>query len=194
MIESKRPERYVHFESIKPELKEVTEFYTRKITDYQHRLKQLNEYADALENEISVLKETPKVEVLLDNMAKQLYEVPKLVADFIEHKRLIDIAKSSVPVKILDWLNEQTGHADFDICVSHLIKIKAIGYTVEKEQLYRVVLPEAINCYLNFRTNTGDAMFGGSEEIGDYKTRFTEQEIKAIDERYWQFAVPVDEV
>lgn len=125
---------------------------------------------------------------------KELFKIPKLVADFIEHKRLIDIAKSSVPVNILDWLNEQTGHADFDICVSHLIRIKAVGYMVEKEQLYRVVLPEAINCYLNFRTNTGDAMFGSSEEIGDYKTRFTEQEIKALDERYWQFAVPVDEV
>ena len=56
MTELKRPEIYVHFESIKPELKEVTEFYTRKVKDYQHCLKQLNEYADALENEISILK------------------------------------------------------------------------------------------------------------------------------------------
>lgn len=58
MNELKRPERYVQFESIKPELKEITEFYTQKVKDYQYRLKQLNEYADALENEISVLKET----------------------------------------------------------------------------------------------------------------------------------------
>ena len=84
MTELKRPERYLQPESIKPELKEVTEFYTRKVTDYQHHLKQLNEYADALENEISVLKETPKVEVLLDNMAKRLVVIPRLVADFIE--------------------------------------------------------------------------------------------------------------
>ena len=70
---------------------------------------------------------------------KELFKIPKLVADFIEHKRLIDIAKSSVPVNILDWLNEQTGHADFDICVSHLIKIKAIGYTVEKEPKFSLV-------------------------------------------------------
>lgn len=70
MTELKRPERYVQFESIKPELREITEFYTRKTADYQYRLKQLNEYADALENEISVLKETLKVEVLLDDMPK----------------------------------------------------------------------------------------------------------------------------
>ncbi|NLH34476.1 MAG: hypothetical protein GX453_00310 [Lactococcus chungangensis] len=84
MTELKRPERYVHFESIKPELKEITEFYTRKTADYQYRLKQLNEYADALENEISVLKETPKVEVLLDNIPKDLPEVTQIVADFIK--------------------------------------------------------------------------------------------------------------
>ncbi|HHT6151818.1 TPA: DUF1642 domain-containing protein [Listeria monocytogenes] len=27
-----------------------------------------------------------------------------------------------------------------------------------------------------------------------FKTQFTEAEIKAMDERYWQFAVPVKEV
>ena len=84
MSELKRPERCVNFESIKPELREITEFYTRKVKDYLHCLKQLNEYADELENEISVLKETPKVEVLLDDMAKPLVVVPKCVADWFE--------------------------------------------------------------------------------------------------------------
>ena len=53
MSELKRPEQYVQFESIKPELKGITEFYTQKVKDYQYRLKQLNEYADALENDIT---------------------------------------------------------------------------------------------------------------------------------------------
>ena len=88
---------------------------------------------------------------------------------------------------VYDWIFEKGNSTVFE-------RAFLDGYTVKKEQLYHVVLPEAINCYLNFRTNNGDAMFGGSEEIGDYKTRFTEQEIKALDERYWQFAVPVDEV
>ena len=84
MTKLKRPERCVNFESIKPELREITEFYTRKVKDYLHCLKQLNEYADELENEISVLKETPKVEVLLDDMSKPLVEVPEFVAEYIE--------------------------------------------------------------------------------------------------------------
>ena len=72
MSELKRPERYVNFESIKPELREITEFYTRKVKDYLHCLKQLNEYADALENEISALKETyvPKIKMTLDQRKK----------------------------------------------------------------------------------------------------------------------------
>ena len=86
MTKLKRPERCVNFESIKPELREITEFYTRKVKDYLHCLKQLNEYADELENEISVLKETPKVEVLLDDMAKPLVVVPRLMADWFENQ------------------------------------------------------------------------------------------------------------
>ena len=86
MTKLKRPERCVNFESIKPELREITEFYTRKVKDYLYCLKQLNEYADELENEISVLKETPKVEVLLDDMAKPLVVVPRLMADWFENQ------------------------------------------------------------------------------------------------------------
>lgn len=85
MTKLKRPERCVNFESIKPELREITEFYTRKVKDYLHCLKQLNEYADELENEISVLKETPKVEVLLDDTTETSV-VPQLMADWFENQ------------------------------------------------------------------------------------------------------------
>ena len=85
MTKLKRPERCVNFESIKPELREITEFYTRKVKDYLHCLKQLDEYADALENEISVLKETPKIEVLLDDTAETSV-IPQLMADWFENQ------------------------------------------------------------------------------------------------------------
>ena len=140
MTELKRPERYVQFESIKPELREITEFYTRKVKDYQYRLKQLNEYADALENEISVLKETSKVEVLLDNMAKDLPEVPQCVADFIKTlkikgiKPLMDSATfgeigftEEKRDEILHWINEHQ---------EEYMRAWLYGYTVEKEKKY----------------------------------------------------------
>lgn len=134
MTELKRPERYVQFESIKPELKEITEFYTRKVTDYQHCLKQLNEYADALENEISVLKETPKVEVLLDDMPKPLVKVPQFVADWFEDKMVVSFlsvvsAYSFSDNEAITWVHDNGG-------LDLLCKMKLYGYTVEKEKKY----------------------------------------------------------
>ena len=140
MTELKRPERYVQFESIKPELKEITEFYTRKTADYQYKIKQLNEYADALESEISVLKETPKVEVLLDNIPKDLPEVPRLVEDFIKTLKIRGIKPLMDSVtfgeidfteekrdEILHWINEHQ---------EEYMRAWLDGYTVEKEKEY----------------------------------------------------------
>ena len=145
MSELKRPERYVHFESIKPELKEVTEFYTRKVTDYQQRLKQLNEYADALENEISVLKETPKVEVLLDDIDKPLVVVPQIIADAIESIpdyysaygaiKLIDIKLTEFPLENEDWKYVHDW-IFVDDNANKFVKAYLDGYTVEKEKKY----------------------------------------------------------
>lgn len=134
MNELKRPERYVQFESIKPELKEITEFYTRKVKDYQHCLKQLNEYADALENEISVLKETPTVEVLLDDMPKPLVKVPQFVADWFEDKMVVSFlsvvsAYSFSDYEDIKWIQDNGG-------IDLLCKMKLYGYTVEKEKKY----------------------------------------------------------
>ena len=141
MTELKRPERYLQPESIKPELKEVTEFYTRKVTDYQHHLKQLNEYADALENEISVLKETPKVEVLLDNMAKRLVVIPRLVTDFIESEN--HNGHNREGTLVFEHYNSYKGNGNcselhewiadnFDTFLEAIVN----GYTVEKEKKY----------------------------------------------------------
>ena len=145
MSELKRPERYIHFESIKPELKDVTEFYTRKVTDYQYRLKQLNEYADALENEISVLKENSKIEILLDNTDKQLVVVPKIFDKWIKDFDGIDDVSYWY---ILDRFVKANRHLENDFfglgdlekypqgwdraLMSALIN----GYTVEKEKKY----------------------------------------------------------
>lgn len=200
MTESKRPEGYVHFESIKPELKEVTEFYTRKVTDYQHCLKQLNEYADALENEISVLKETPKVEVLLDYMPKQLVVIPRLVADFIESENHNEYNREGTLV--FEHYNSYKGSGNcseldewiadnFDTFLEAIVN----GYTVEKEQMY----------YLKNK-NTGHILYRQPKEAGgnfievvatinEEYTWFTQDEIDTMHiGSYEQIAVKVDEV
>lgn len=201
MTKLKRPERYVQFESIKPELKEITEFYTRKTADYQYKIKQLNEYVDALENEISVLKETPKVEVLLDDTAKPLVEVPQIVADLIKAM----IAKSLKPLinsakfgelgfteeklqEILYWIKEHQ---------EEYMRAWIYGYSVEKEQLYEVIINGLYLAKLMKYDDSKSHRFIEKDKLVNWQEtgyRLTAKQIKMIDERYMAFAVPVDEV
>ena len=158
MTELKRPERYLQPESIKPKLSSITNFYTQKVNEYWNRIKQLNEYADALENEISVLKGTPKVEVLLDNTPKELIVVPRIMADWFENQLKNKESKkfdgNDVFRIIQDVIKVSNGEStwdDYDI-TDEIVKFAdeneelflnlivncslGNGYTVEKEQLY----------------------------------------------------------
>lgn len=122
--------------------------------------------------------------------------VPQIVADWFEKNE--DDLSFKIWGYLINW-KLQDKKSDFfrwmkkeSECIEILIRMQD-GYTVKKEQLYHVVLPGARNRYLNFRTNGGYVVFGSVKEYGDYKTRFTEQEIRDIDERYLAFAVEVDE-
>lgn len=88
--------------------------------------------------------------------------------------------------KAVVWLGENGG-------MDLLCKMKLYGYTVEKPQLFYIELPNV------FVSN--DSVFVSKVENGtilefikgkDCALAFTEQEIKSVDERYWQFAVPVE--
>ncbi|MEC3942725.1 DUF1642 domain-containing protein [Enterococcus mundtii] len=84
------------------------------------------------------------------------------------------------------WLRKNSG-----------LFIKALinGYEVEQEPLYYVYFPEITasvgieEAYL-MKTRNGVEL-ADNNDFDDMK--FTEQEIKTIDERYWAFAVPVEE-
>ena len=67
----------------------------------------------------------------------------------------------------------------------------ANGYEVEKEPLYHVLLPDkgATNIGYTFLNLAGTIDFTICKEKVD---TLTENQIKAIDERYWPFAVKVD--
>lgn len=66
-------------------------------------------------------------------------------------------------------------------------------YEVEKPKLFYIALPKIYGL--------SDPIFVSKAESGiiseftkgkDYALKLTEQEIKSLDERYWQFAVPVE--
>lgn len=76
-----------------------------------------------------------------------------------------------------------------------LIDALANGYEVEKEQLYYVKFDILyLQKYLVKNVETNQFYLSNNEKVvGNYEqVKFTEQEIKAVDERYWPFAVKVD--
>lgn len=124
------------------------------------------------------------------SLAKQLDEpkkvvVPQVVADWIKYAKQqgygfmqsYDPKKMFYPINdgLDKWINdneETFAHAWLD------------GYEVMKEPLYYVKLPEIGYMRFGYR-------YFYSEDVEEAK-KYTEQEIKAVDERYWPFAVEVD--
>ncbi|EHH2542537.1 TPA_asm: DUF1642 domain-containing protein [Listeria monocytogenes] len=123
-------------------------------------------------------------------------KVPQFVADWYEqHRHKLEY---SIWGYIYDWDNQDCESDFYDFMendnlkpVETLIKMKD-GYEVEKEPLYYVQLITIFLGYLNER-NDGRRSLSDSVQNDIFKTQFTEAEIKAMDERYWQFAVPVEE-
>lgn len=70
------------------------------------------------------------------------------------------------------------------------------GYEVEKEPLYEVVFHEdESDRYLLMELGEKCYEIAPESENDGYRSQwFTEREIKEIDERYWPFAVPAEEV
>ncbi|ECC0323481.1 DUF1642 domain-containing protein [Listeria monocytogenes] len=124
----------------------------------------------------------------------ELVVVPQCVADWIEQREAkgddlytaMDKSWQSMNYKVIDWLEEGEDR------YNKFARAWLDGYEVEKEPLYYVKFIDDESAYLNARSS-GDLIATSNEGCG-FKTKFTEAEIKATDERYWQFAVPVAEV
>ncbi|EME3530749.1 DUF1642 domain-containing protein [Enterococcus faecium] len=143
-------------------------------------------------------------------------------------KQLDEPQKPVVPKFVAEWFKEKEGgleNAIFYECVQvtdtyskdysefqrwlvsaennpieTLVRMKN-GYEVEKEQLYRVIMPNPQskngNVLVLRRTQQGTITVNKVKKItarlGEGMD-LTEEEIKSVDERYWPFAVPVEEV
>lgn len=132
------------------------------------------------------------------SLAKQLKEskkavLPKSADEFIKE----GLSMGSDKVDIIDSavsFSSAMPTAEFSMWFKTngdlLIDALANGYEVEKEPLYHVLLPDkgATNIGYTFLNLAGTIDFTICKEKVDM---LTEQEIKAIDERYWPFAVKV---
>ncbi|HCW3208571.1 TPA: DUF1642 domain-containing protein [Listeria monocytogenes] len=127
----------------------------------------------------------------------ELVVVPQLVGDFLEnhskedghtlHDLLCDLltSRASLDENVYDWIMENNNENG-----ELLARAWLDGYEVEKEPLYYVqLIPNSLG-YLNVR-NDGRRSLSDSVQNDIFKTQFTEGEMREMDERYWQFAVPV---
>ncbi|MBC1801098.1 DUF1642 domain-containing protein [Listeria booriae] len=129
--------------------------------------------------------------------APALVVVPKCVDDFFErypkidghtlHDLLSDLltSRDSADADVYDWIMSNNS-VNGDLMARAWLD----GYTVEMEPLYMVELPNL--AYQTYLVKNDDGILAWQNTGAGSK--FTESEIKAIDERYWQFAVPVEEV
>lgn len=128
--------------------------------------------------------------------------VPSKIFDFIKS---YDTGKDSLIVfeDILgDYINDEGISSTYisewlDENLFELADALRNGYVVEEEKKYYVHVVPGEEGYLNLRTNRDGSIYyglAGSSEVEGFQTKFTEEEIKAIDEKLWQFAVPVEEV
>ncbi|WP_195957104.1 DUF1642 domain-containing protein [Enterococcus gallinarum] len=173
--------------------------YRSKDTDYDRGRR--NAYAE--------------VETWIEDLDKlQKVVVKKFVAEwFEEHKNSLNDSLWDLTIQT----NENSQNKDkkltafekwfidFEYSYEYLIRMKN-GYEVEKEPLYQVKIPtvnwdecssELVTEYAYLIWDITSDEYKLSASNKDYKSwraSLTESEIKSIDERYWAFAVPVEEV
>ena len=125
--------------------------------------------------------------------------VPKEVAEWIEY-----VKKKGDRIRVyfapFEFYGREYSKAQLWIDSNEEDFLKAImfGYKVAKEKLYRVVFLKDSDYqeddWILFKDDSDSNYFIDYEyNRADHRIKFTEQEIKSIDERYWQFAVEVEE-
>ena len=167
-----------------------------------HSDEEFQELKEQNENQAeSILLMLDEIKSLKSQLQQQaLPVVPECVAELFNEYRLeniqrlfefgIDDIKSNKMIKALMWRDK---HPD-----TFSLAFITGKYEVEKPQLFYIDLPKVFG----LSDSTSDSTFVSKAESGiiseftkgkDYALKLTEQEIKSIDERYWQFAVPVED-
>ncbi|EQA6969843.1 DUF1642 domain-containing protein [Listeria monocytogenes] len=145
----------------------------------------------------------------------ELVKVPQFAADWIEYceKYYWELSKAlrptyednCMPKEVMDWFEDCRENQEL------FARAWLDGYEVEQEPLYYVRLPivrlntlgtavEGDYKYLGVDPETGESNIFQGLTLPDtliksgWEPKFTEQEIKEMDERFWAFAVPVEEV
>ncbi|HAQ7132961.1 TPA: DUF1642 domain-containing protein, partial [Listeria monocytogenes] len=137
-----------------------------------------------------------KLEDVVKVKEPELIAVPRFAADWIKHCKqreydlacLLEYGNAGIPDEMYEWLISSADNQE-------LFARAWMGeYEVEQEPLYYIKAIDSYSGYVNLNLKTGTYTMSTNGEFDGYKTKFTESEIKNIDTRYWDFAVPVEEV
>ncbi|EAF3996098.1 DUF1642 domain-containing protein [Listeria monocytogenes] len=128
-----------------------------------------------------------KLEDVVKVKEPELIAVPRFAADWINHCKqreydlacLLDYEDSDMSAEMYEWLISSADNQEL------LARAWLDGYEVEKEPLYYVRLP-----YFGYVANRMDYTLSQSKTDA---VMLTESKIKRMDERYWKFAVLVEE-
>lgn len=140
--------------------------------------------------------------------------VPCSVGSLIEFYREKGVTLKHILNCFNEWADTDNEHTDGVIWIvsnsETFVRAWLDGYEVEKEPLYCVKMPfrawdeesaelKTEFLYLGYDITSDETMFFPTNESRkvfgkDFKTKLNEVTIKSADEKYWAFAVPVEEV
>ena len=142
------------------------------------------------------------IEVVKEIKVQGKVVVPRPLAEMIEIYKEKEISLAYLMRYFKSWHNKvNKGTMDSEALswivnnLEEFLDAWIHGYEVEKEQLYYVKFDILyLQKYLVKNVETDQFYLSNNEKVvGNYEqVKFTEQEIKAIDERYWPFAVKVE--
>lgn len=92
---------------------------------------------------------------------------------------------------LFEWLYDNSRHNSGNKGVLELMSLLTLGYEVEEEEKYYLVVN---NLYVNLNTEKNTISFEDKSEFMNFKTKFTEEEIKnsSILAPFGKFKVPVN--
>lgn len=132
----------------------------------------------------------------------QIIKVPAFVAEWFEENEhnlnfaIFELCEAGkVPVDLCEGLTDFEKWFYLNQDIETLVRM-VDGYEVEEELKYEVIIADRYLVKL-FNDGRTDHRFVCRAELESWHSsayKLTEQEIKFIDERYWQFAVSVEKV
>lgn len=164
--------------------------------EYQELFDKYSNLNDSYEKEVI---RSSKLESQIIDLKSQLQQqalpvVPECVGEWIECVKKDELFNAlglldndNMPKDVDEWLFLQSNDDNINL----ILRAWLDGYTVEKPQLFKLIFPNSSTVL----QKDGELNSFADTVYKRYliENAMTEQEIKSIDERYWQFAVPVEE-